>query len=182
MSIWKSILTWVATGLIAAAAFFCNLFGIEPPKLPDCLTTTAVVTTTEAPVKDPVTIAIGRAEIMEIFAATELAFEQLCHLEPSAGGTPSDRTYTGVSLMDILAHYGVDLSEITAAATLTVSTSDNRPVTLSYALFSLDTTMLAWYEDRYNDGNTSEVCRIALLDGLAGLFAQQVTGLTLTYA
>jgi len=179
MPIWKSILAFIMTGLIFVATLFTSMFGLKAPSMPACLTRPPAIVVVEP--RDPVTIAIDRGELMALYADTEFEVVQQCHLEPSAGSTPSDRTYTGVALKDILADNGVDLADIPANATLEAVASDDESVTYTYEQFMAATTLLAWFEDKNNDGKNSDVIRIALEDAEAGYFLKDVAGLTLDY-
>jgi len=179
MPIWKSILAFIMTGLIFVATLFTSIFGLKAPSMPACLTRPPAIVVVEP--RDPVTIAIDRDELMTLYAGTEFEVVQQCHLEPSAGGTPSDRTYTGVALKNILADNGIDLADIPENATLEAVATDDVSVTYDYELFMDETTLLAWFEDRNNNGSNSDVTRIALKDASSGYFLQNVASLTLDY-
>jgi len=187
MSIGKSILVWIMTGLIAIAAFFANIFGLTPPTMPDCLTTTtAIVTTvTTAATRAPVTFTVDRDGIMTAFAGGAQEVTQLCKSTNSIG-VATERSFTGVALKRVLVLKGVNLGDITAAATLVVTAPHNditRPdivVTYSYAEFMDETTLLAWYQ--VDNGNIDlDPMRIVLKDALSGKFVTGPASLTLNY-
>ena len=187
MSIGKSILVWIMTGLIAIAAFFCNIFGLTPPTMPDCLTEpVSIVTTTTATTKAPFIITgIGRGDTMAVFAGGAEEVTQLCKSTNSLG-VATERTFTGVALKWVLEMNGVNLSEITPAATLVATAPHNdttRPdivVTFSYAEFMDDMTLLAWYQ--VDGGNIDlDPMRIVLADALSGKFVTGPTSLALHY-
>ena len=152
---------------------------VEPTTTITTIAPTEAPTTTEAPVTQaPKVIAIDRDEIMLLFAGTEKEVTQNSIQTASPGSTsPPDRTYTGVALMEILKLNGVSLGDLTEAATLTIHGGGAKPgsVSYDYALFTADTSLIAWYE------NGSDVCRSCVLDGAAALFMKDVFQLILNY-
>jgi len=132
--------------------------------------------TSAMPSEDGV-IPINRAELVAQFADSEFEIVQQSRLV-DAIGRESTRTYTGVAIRDILAQH-MDIYDIPPSATLLALSHDGLNVTYQFDQFMAETTLLAWYEDRYNDGNRVDVTRIVVADGLAALFLRQVTSLTL---
>jgi len=137
-------------------------------------------TTPAAPnTNDKNAIAIHRGEIVAAFAGSEWEVVQQSTLLPQPPREPSTRTYTGVPLRHLLEQH---MDDIPAGAALLAQARDGISVTYNYEIFMADTTLLAWYEDRYNDGNRVAVTRIVVQEGTAALFLQQVASLTLIIA
>ena len=192
-AIWDFIITHAKNfwaGFLAVLVAVLTFFGINTSNCsalpPVTTTTTAIVTTTVAPTKAPVTInSIGRSDTMAVFAGSAEEVTQLCK-STNAIGVATERTFTGVALKWFLEMSGVNLSEITAAATLVATAPHNDParpdivVTFSYAEFMDDTTLLAWYQ--VDGGNIDlDPMRIVLADALSGKFVTGPTSLTLNY-
>ena len=98
-------------------------------------------------------------------------------------GRESTRTYTGVSVRNILAWQGVNLNAIPSNAKLKVTASDGLTSELSRAEFMSTTTLLAWYEDR-NEGKGTvllDAPRLVFPSGLSGNYVQNVVSLGLIY-
>ncbi|MCL2495494.1 MAG: hypothetical protein FWE98_07575 [Oscillospiraceae bacterium] len=184
MPFWKTILVWLMTGLIAVAAFFCNLFGIDPPEMPGCLTTTAVTA-----VAEPVEVwtwSFTRGEVIAL--AEEYDFdvvEQESVQIPQPQGDPRHRIYTGIRLRDLLAHFGIDVDALGDNAYLRVEDSpdeNNRggfATDYSIALIRAEDTLLAWHEVFVIDGSEEDVIRMCPIYGPAFQFVKDVDTLTL---
>jgi len=198
MSIGKSILVWIMTGLIAVAAFFCNIFGLTPPTMPDCLTepTTAIVTTvtttTTTTTKAPQTFTVDATIIQNFITSNPESFVegQVCSLQPtppSGSTTVDDRVYIvdGVILIDLLEHLGADIAAINPGSILTIMPSDGPAYAAdyNYARITARTTLISLAYTDYTDAphKPGDVPRSFIITGPNGLAVKTVSSLTLKY-
>jgi len=186
MPLWKTILAFILTGLIAFATLFTNLFGLKPPKMPDCLTTTATSTSATA---EPVEVwkwSFTRGDILAL--AEEYDFEvveQESVQIPQPSGEPRHRIYTGIRLRDLLKHHGIDVDALGADAHLKVEDSPDESNRGGFAtnygidLVRAGDTILAWHEVFVIDGSEEDVIRMCPIYGPAFQFVKDVDTLTL---
>ena len=187
MAFFKNILVWIMTGLIAVAAFFCGIFGLEPPTMPDCLTEpVSIVTTTTATTVAPVLAGqwdFTRDEILSLADAFDFEIvTQESTLIPQPQGDPRLRTYTGIRLRDLLEHYGVDVDALAANAYLRVEETPKPPkagfaTDYNINLIRAADTLLAWLE--VDGANEDDVIRMCPKYGPAYQFVKGVDRITL---
>jgi len=165
----------------------------EDPIAPTEASTAAPTTTpTNAPTNAPTTTttvatpainlaSFNRDDLIAAFAGTSKQYARQVDWLDSLD-VPNNRTYTGVRLKDLLEYCGIDVNALPATATITAGTTDNRPVTYTYAEIMDNTTMVAWLEDR-GGGDVRDVSRFCHPDsattGSAGRSAQNVNSLTI---
>ena len=184
MPLWKTILAFIMTGLIFVATLFTSIFGLKPPKMPGCLTTTTASVTAE-----PVEIwkwSFTRDDILAL--AEEFDFEVVVQESvqiPQPQGDPRHRIYTGIRLRDILAHHGIDVNSLGGNAYLRVEDSPDEAnrggfsTNYNVSLMRAEDTILAWHEVFVIDGTQEDVIRMCPIYGPAFQFVKDVDTLTL---
>jgi len=152
MPFWKNILVWIMTGLIAIAAFFCNIFGIEPPTMPDCLTTTTAVVTT---VKDPW---VRTTTLTEVETLGLRLYEDVAIDAYNSVGTYRPYEIDAYRLIDVLRALGADVDAITSSSVLLVQDTSATPpyeATITGSLITSDESYLAVYVLDKRPGQTN---------------------------
>jgi len=205
MSIGKSILVWIMTGLIAIAAFFCNIFGLEPPTMPDCLTepisivTTTTTTTTSTAAPQTLEILLDRGDLIALGTTLDATVVDATFITANSQVPPTmtTRVVTGIPLLALLADEGIAASQVisiqffAADAPASPTTFGGASVN-SLALVLHANTLIGWLEGANGatptpptaGSNTAFHTGLRLYPGgsnLAGFYTNNLTKIVVNY-
>ncbi|MCL2023126.1 MAG: molybdopterin-dependent oxidoreductase [Oscillospiraceae bacterium] len=176
----KSIISWIITGLIAIAVFLGNTFGVEV-SLPEISTTAPTVTTERVPNREAQTFPIDMDLINDLVDNHGLEVHTYNMTVTFINGISTNRDFTGVRLRDILEAIGADMAAMDSHTTLQALAEDGAVMTYAYSSFMDDKTLIAWME---NDEYTTDAPRLCpgSSTGINGArFHKWVTELTLYF-
>jgi len=199
MSIGKIILVWIMTGLIAIAAFFCNIFGITPPTMPDCLTTPVSIvttTTTSTPTTNPIRtleITLDRDTLIALGTTLDATVEDATFVTANSQVPPvmTTRVVTGIPLLALLADEGIAAAQVTSIQFFAADAPASPTIfgaagnDLGFVLHA--DTLIGWLENGNpptGGGNTAFHTGLRLYPGnnnLAGMYTNNLTKIVVNY-